>query len=179
MRRTTLLAAAMLTTTMMTPAYADGHLKIVDEPVEFTVHLHNKRYHYDSNWPVEQAARAMTGVSLKGATFGTNTPSSSEAHNLMLASGDMPHIVGGDKIKDMVNEYGPQGAFVALNDLIDEHAPNIKAFFEKYPEKQAAVSSFDGTCLMENMDARIGCAATGLTQSAWMFRQTLMNYMKC
>jgi putative aldouronate transport system substrate-binding protein len=144
MRILTVLAATLLSTSLTAPALADGHLKIVDEPVEFTVHLHNKRYFYDENWPVEQAARAMTGVALKGATFGTNTPSSKEAHNLMLASGDIPHIVGGDKIKDMVNEYGPQGAFVPLNDLIDEHAPNIKAFFDKYPDKQSAVQSFDG-----------------------------------
>jgi putative aldouronate transport system substrate-binding protein len=144
MRKLPMMAAAMLSTAMVTPAFADGHLRITDEPVELTVHLHNKRYFYDSEWPVEQAARALTGVSLVGATFGTNTPSSAEAHNLMLASGDIPHIVGGDKIKDMVNEYGPQGAFVPLNDLIAEHAPNMKAYFEKYPEKMAAVSSFDG-----------------------------------
>jgi putative aldouronate transport system substrate-binding protein len=144
MRKLNLLAAALLTTSITAPAFADGHLMITEEPIELTVHLHNKRYHYDSNWPVEQEARKLTGVSLIGATFGTNTPESKEAHNLMLASGDIPHIVGGDKIKDMVNEFGPQGAFVPLNDLIDEHAPNIKAFFEKYPEKQAAVSSFDG-----------------------------------
>ena len=144
MRKLTMMAAAMLSTAMVAPAFADGHLMITDEPVEFTVHLHNKRYFYDSEWPVEQAARAATGVSLVGATFGTNTPSSAEAHNLMLASGDIPHIVGGDKIKDMVNEYGPQGAFVPLNDLIAEHAPNMKAYFEQYPEKMAAVSSFDG-----------------------------------
>lgn len=145
MRKITTMAAALLSTTVMAaPVVAADDHKISDDVVEFTVHLHNKRYHYNEDWPVEQAAREATNVHLKAATFGTNTPSSAEAHNLMLASGDIPHIVGGDKIKNMVNEYGPQGAFVPLNDLIDEHAPNIKAFFEKYPEKQAAVSSFDG-----------------------------------
>ena len=49
MRKSTILAAALLSTSMTAPAFADGHLRIVDEPVEFTVHLHNKRYHYDSN----------------------------------------------------------------------------------------------------------------------------------
>lgn len=144
MRILSIAAAALLSTSMTVPAFADGHLKITDDVVELTVHLHNKRYHYDESWPVEQAARELTGVHLKAATFGTNTPSSKEAHNLMLASGDIPHIVGGDKIKDMVNEYGPQGAFVPLNDLIDEHAPNIKAFFDKYPDKKSAVQAFDG-----------------------------------
>ena len=169
MRKLTILAAAMLSTTMVTPAFADGHLRITDEPVELTVHLHNKRYFYDSEWPVEQAARALTGVSLIGETFGTNTPSSSEAHNLMLASGDMPHIVGGDKIKDMVNEYGPQGAFVPLNDLIAEHAPNMKAYFEKYPEKWLLFRHLTATFTtfltfqMVSMAAPIGCDRTGST----------------
>jgi len=144
MKKLTVSAMVLASTMMTVPAFAGDDHRIVDEPVEFTVHLHNKRYHYSEDWPVEQKAREVTGVHLKGATFGINTPSSKEAHNLMLASGDIPHIVGGDKIKNMVNEYGPQGAFVPLNDLIDEHAPNIKAFFEKYPEKQAAVSAFDG-----------------------------------
>ena len=59
MRKLTMMAAAMLSTAMVTPAFADGHLRITDEPVELTVHLHNKRYFYDSEWPVEQAARCL------------------------------------------------------------------------------------------------------------------------
>ena len=53
--------------------------------------------------------------------------------NLLLAAGDMPDIVGGHLIQQPVNQYGPEGAFVPLNDLVDEHAPNIKAFWDEQP----------------------------------------------
>ncbi|MCY4446721.1 MAG: hypothetical protein OXC02_09715, partial [Rhodobacteraceae bacterium] len=40
------------------PAIAQEHLKIVDEPLELTVHMHHKRYPaYNEEWPVEQEAR--------------------------------------------------------------------------------------------------------------------------
>ncbi len=64
--------------------------------------------------------------------------------NLLMATGDIPNIVGGGKVKEFVDQYGPEGAFIPLNDLIDEHAPNIKAFFDKYPDRRAAATSADG-----------------------------------
>ena len=63
--------------------------------------------------------------------------------NLMIASGEIPDIVGGNRLKDGFNQYGQEGAFLPLNDLIDEHAPNIKAFFEERPEIKAAISAAD------------------------------------
>jgi len=33
---------------------------------------------------------------------------------------------------------------IPLNDLIEEHAPNIKAFFDEYPDRRAAATSADG-----------------------------------
>ena len=46
----------------------------------------------------------------------------------------IPDIVGSSRIKDFVNQYGPEGAFIPLNDLIEEHAPNIKAYLDERPE---------------------------------------------
>ena len=142
MRHLKLALAALAATAVSAPAFADGHLKIVDEPLELTVHMHHKRYPaYDENWPVEQEARRLTNIHLKNATVGSNTTNSGEAINLLLASGSMPDIVGTSRIKDVVNQYGPQGAFMPLNDLIDEHAPHLKAFFEKNPNIKSARSS--------------------------------------
>ncbi len=146
--RTMKLATLALATTAMTstaPAFADGDHKISDAPMELTVHLHGKRYQsYDESWPVEVAACETTNVCLKNATVGSNSTNSAEAINLLLASGDLPDIVGTERFKDVVNEYGPQGAFLSLNELVDEHAPNIKAFFDKRPELKAAISASDG-----------------------------------
>jgi putative aldouronate transport system substrate-binding protein len=151
--RIKLLTTAALLTTAMTwslPAMADGHLKISDEPLELTIQMNHKRYpRYIEDWPVEQAARALTNIHLKDATVGANQRSDenngkTEALNLMLATGNIPDIVGSSRLKDFVNQFGPEGAFVPLNDLIDEHAPNLKAYFESRPEIRAAISAADG-----------------------------------
>ncbi len=151
MQKFTMTAALLLTTGLAAPAFADGHLQIVDEPLTLTIQMNHKRYPvYDENWPVEQAARAMTGISLQDATVGANIRSDqensgkTEALNLMLATGAIPDIVGSSRLKDFVNQYGPEGAFIPLNDLIDEHAPNLKAFFESRPEIANAISAADG-----------------------------------
>ncbi|MDV7143216.1 extracellular solute-binding protein [Tropicimonas sp. TH_r6] len=148
MRNLTKLTAVALATSAMTsvaPVWAEGDHLISDEPLELTVHMHHKRYtKYDEDWPVEQAAREMTNIHLKNVTVGSNSTSSEEAFNLLLASGKIPDIVGTSRIKDFVFQYGPQGAFLPLNDLIDEHAPNLKAYFDERPEVKAALSAADG-----------------------------------
>lgn len=147
MRRLTLLSAIMASTalTTTTPALAQEHLQIVDEPLELSIHLHWPRaQRYDEEWPVELAAREMTNVHLVDATAGSNSTDSIEAFNLLIAQGDLPDIVGGHLIRDRVNRYGPEGAFLPLNDLVAEHAPHIAAFFAERPELQAAISASDG-----------------------------------
>ncbi|NJM81384.1 MAG: extracellular solute-binding protein [Tabrizicola sp.] len=145
MHRLTLSAALLMGAAMAAPVLADDHLKVVDTPLELTVHMHHERYtSYDESWPVELAAREMTGIALKDATIGSNSKESREAFNLLIASGDLPDIVGGLAIKDNVNRYGPEGAFIALDDLIEEHAPNIKAFFDANPDLRKAISGADG-----------------------------------
>lgn len=145
MKRLT-LASLMLSSTMLAqPALADGHLMVTEEPMELTIHMHWQRGKgYDESYPVEQVASEMTGISLRDATLGKNTDESREAHNLLIASGNIPDIFGGSAIKDFVNEYGPQGAFLPLNELIKEHAPNIKAFMDAHPERFAAITAADG-----------------------------------
>jgi len=145
MRNLSLSIAMLATTAITTPAFAEGHLMIVDKPLELSIHMHWPRAQgYNEDYAVEQKARELTGVSLTEATVGRNTKDSAEAMNLLIASGDMPDIVGGHLIKQPVNEYGPQGAFVPLNDLVAEHAPNIQAFWDSHPGLQEAISAYDG-----------------------------------
>ena len=150
MRNLSLTAALLAGTVLTGPAFADGHLLIVDEPLELTIQMNHVRYPtYQEDWPVEIAARAMTNIHLIDDTVGANmrtdeNTGKTEALNLMLAAGAIPDIVGSSRIKDFVNQYGPEGAFVPLNDLIDEHAPNLKAYFAERPEIAAAISAADG-----------------------------------
>lgn len=150
MRKLTLTSALLAGTALAAPAFADGHLLIVDEPLELTIQMNHVRYPtYQEDWPVEQAARALTNIHLVDDTVGANmrtdeNTGKTEALNLMLAAGTIPDIVGSSRIKDFVNQYGPEGAFVPLNDLIQEHAPNLRAFFEERPEIASAISAADG-----------------------------------
>ncbi|RKF20003.1 extracellular solute-binding protein [Alginatibacterium sediminis] len=136
-----LVAASM--TLPVTASAADMNYKVTDKPLELTIHLHTKKYVYNDDWPVEKRAQELTNVSLKNvASMATNK--SEEAFNLLIASGDLPDIVGGSSLKENVNQYGPQGAFLPLNDLIEEHAPNLKAFFDANKDILNAISAADG-----------------------------------
>ncbi len=150
MRYLTLTSTLLAGTMLGAPVSAGDHLKIVDEPLELSIQMNHARYpRYEESWPVEQEARRLTNIHLKDFTVGANlrvdeNDGRTEALNLMLASGKIPDIVGSSRLKDFVNQYGPEGAFLPLNDLIDEHAPNLKAFFEERPAIKSALSAADG-----------------------------------
>ncbi|WP_257893329.1 extracellular solute-binding protein [Gymnodinialimonas phycosphaerae] len=151
MRKVSLASAILATTALTSPVFADGHLMIVEEPLELTIHMHWPRAQgygvggeTSEIYPVELEARRLTGISLVDDTMGANTTDSGEAMNLLLAMGEMPDIVGGHLIQQPVNQFGPEGAFLPLNDLVAEHAPNIQAFWDENPDLQAAISAYDG-----------------------------------
>lgn len=151
MRKLPLLLAILGSTALTAPASADDHLKIVDTPLELTIHMHWPRAQgygvggdVSKVYPVEEVAREMTGISLVDQTAGKNTTDNNEAMNLLLAQGNLPDIVGGNLIKQPVNQYGPEGAFVPLNDLVKEHAPHIQAFWDSHPGLMEAISASDG-----------------------------------
>ncbi len=68
-----------------------------------------------------------------------------EKKNLVLASQDLPDLFyGGGITKADEVMYGGQGLLIPLNDIIDEHMPNLKAAMEKWPELRGAITSLDG-----------------------------------
>ncbi len=150
MRKLTLTAALCASTMLTAQALAQDDLRIVEEPLELTIHMHWPRAQgymvpgTGEPYPVELKARELTGIHLEDATAGRNSTDSIEAMNLLLAMGDMPDIVAGHLIQQPVNQYGPEGAFLPLNDLVKEHAPHIQAFWDSHPGLQEAISSYDG-----------------------------------
>ena len=51
-----------------------------------------------------------------------------EKKNLLLNSGKYPDVFyKANLTPDQVNKYGSEGVFIALNDLIDQYCPNLKA----------------------------------------------------
>lgn len=71
--------------------------------------------------------------------------------NLIMASGDLPDLVSyadGSNPKSLFDKYASQGAIVALDELIDKSAPNIKGLLTTQPYKvpnfKAEITGADG-----------------------------------
>lgn len=68
-----------------------------------------------------------------------------ERQNLLLASGDYPPVfLGGDFSKIDMMRYGGLGVLIPLNDLIEQHAPNIVRAFEEKPYLKEGLTAPDG-----------------------------------
>ena len=62
----------------------------------------------------------------------------------MIRSGELPDIVGGTNLRSLFNQFGPQGAFLPLDDLIRDHAPNLRRFLDERPEMRKTITAYDG-----------------------------------
>lgn len=118
--------------------------RVTSTPIILDIHFNHRKlgFVYDNNWPVEKCASGLTGILLNNTT--PVDIHGIRAYNLMLASGDLPDIVGGRGLRTQFNTDGPQGYFFPLNDLIKKHAPHIDAFFDENPDILADVSAPDG-----------------------------------
>lgn len=122
--------------------------KITDEPLELTIHLHfRNRYVWNTDYPTNKEGFRLTNVKLKGVASMATT-NSNEAFNLMMASGDLPDIVGGSEVSHSLKpkfiEYGMEGAFVPLDPLIEKHAPNLKKFIAEHKKIFDSIRAPDG-----------------------------------
>lgn len=69
----------------------------------------------------------------------------SERKNVILGSNKLPdafYQLGFSN--DELIRYGEQGIFVPLEDLIEQHAPNLKKLFQDYPEVKKTLTMPDG-----------------------------------
>ncbi|TDQ42969.1 carbohydrate ABC transporter substrate-binding protein (CUT1 family) [Aureibacillus halotolerans] len=73
------------------------------------------------------------------------TDALTDRRQLLLASGDYPEVFLEGKFSstDLLT-YGSQGVFLPLNDLIEEHAPNITAMMDKSEVFREAITAPDG-----------------------------------
>ena len=68
-----------------------------------------------------------------------------EKKSLVLNGGNYPDVFYKSWLStDELNQYGADGTFIALNDLIDQYAPNLKAELEKRPGALEMITSPDG-----------------------------------
>ncbi|MFR9019879.1 MAG: ABC transporter permease [Fusobacterium sp.] len=120
----------------------EGSYKITKKPREVSILAIQNGRVFDENWSVFQEAYKDTNIKLVSASS-KNLSEEVQAFNLAVASGKLPDIISlayPEKLEDL----GMQGGMIPLNDLIEKHAPNIKAFFEKYPRYKKDAIAADG-----------------------------------
>ncbi|TDQ42690.1 extracellular solute-binding protein [Aureibacillus halotolerans] len=96
----------------------------------------------DELW-IFQELQKKTGVDITWDEINRN--SLGERKNIMMASKDLPdafYQIGFSN--DELLKYGKQGLFIPLEDLIEEHAPNIKKMLDENPEIRKAITQSDG-----------------------------------
>jgi len=118
---------------------------IVKEPIKLTFFA-GKAASAPADWnslPVWQEYAKMTNIEVDFQL--TPAESLAEKRNLVLAGGDYPDAFHTSRLTttDLMN-YGSQGIFIPLNDLIDQYAPNFKKFLEENPEVKKGITLPDG-----------------------------------
>lgn len=124
--------------------YSDpGVFPIVEEPVELTVwailssDISDYETNYQSQWYEE-----YTGVKINWI----NVPSSgwADAFQTSVMSGEYPDIYLYDFSTSEVNICSEYNAIIPLNDLIEEHCPNIKKILDEDESLKKTITSGDG-----------------------------------
>ncbi|MFD2672567.1 extracellular solute-binding protein [Marinicrinis sediminis] len=68
-----------------------------------------------------------------------------EKKNLLLASNDLPDVfLGADFNDSELLKYGNEGTIIPLNDLIDQHMPNLKKILDERPDIRGIITAPDG-----------------------------------
>ncbi|WP_240941374.1 extracellular solute-binding protein [Paenibacillus sp. HB172176] len=88
----------------------------------------------------------MTGTKVEFKHPGGDSAQVKEQFNLMVASGNLPDVI---QTNWLTVPRGPQnaikeGTIIRLNELIDEYAPNFKAFLEENPDIANMIKTDDG-----------------------------------
>lgn len=144
----------------------DNGMPIVDEPItlkfmtgkspstadDYNELLIWKEYEKMTNIKIDWGLVAVQGLE--------------EKRNISLAGGNIPDVYYTASMPNSdLQKYGDQGIFVALNDLIDEHMPNLTKLLDEDPSLRAGLTFPDGNIYSlptihdpEYLEVRLGMA---------------------
>ncbi|MDC7233617.1 MAG: extracellular solute-binding protein [Spirochaetales bacterium] len=122
---------------------APGVLPIVDKPLAMTIMLSNVTQ-LDKDWQNNDASAFMEEVTGIQMTYNV-VPNLDQARKLAITSDTMPDIFMGETKSSDIMQNGPEGYYLPLNKLIEDHAPAIKKNFEEYPLLKKVITTPDGT----------------------------------
>ncbi len=119
-----------------------------------------------ANW---KAIEKATNVNLNWQLISTQVKD--EQFNLIMASGDLPDIMAfyeGKEGFSSVNKFGSQGAFLPLEELIEEHAPNLKKIILDDPKVKEALVASDGHIYYIPMLSALNAARGWFIRYDWL-----------
>jgi len=152
---------------------APGVLPIVDEKVEleFMMPYKSTVTDYEDN-KFTRHLEEMTNVKIKFNLLPEKE--ASDKLNIILSSGaDLPDaIVGCPMTNQNLINYGSQGLFIPLNDLIDKHAFYMKELLEAHPDVITQITAPDGNIYA--LPSHFTCFNCQLAQRFWI-NKTFMD----
>lgn len=120
---------------------AEGY-PICDEPITITVSGQNVSTDGWNNTDMVAEIEKQFGIIMDCSEF--ESEAWSTQFTLMVSSDELPDLIlSSGQDKSVIDEYGQEGYFLALNEYLD-YMPNFKAFLEEHPDYEAYLTSSDG-----------------------------------
>ena len=165
----TMFSSSALAYTVSEP----GQLPVVDEVVEYTICAPDTTYVCDLNentltpWIQEKTNVKINFEEIPDTEWDTKV-------NLLIASDELPDafIYGGFSAAELA-DYGSQGVFLALNDIIEEHGYYVKQVFDQQEALPGAYTALDGN--IYTLPDINECYHCFYSMRAWINQQWLTN----
>lgn len=165
----TMFSSSALAYTVSEP----GQLPVVDEVVEYTICAPDTTYVCDLNentltpWIQEKTNVKINFEEIPDTEWDTKV-------NLLIASDELPDafIYGGFSAAELA-DYGSQGVFLALNDIIEEHGHYVKQVFDQQEALPGAYTALDGN--IYTLPDINECYHCFYSMRAWINQQWLTN----
>ena len=168
-----LILALPLTATGQDMVSGPGEFPIVEEPITLDILMlgHAIVEEFPTN-TFTQWYSERTGINLD---FDIAPPNEDrEVLNLTIASGDLPDIIVGFTVDpSTLALFGPQGLFLPLSGLIEEHGHYINEVFEGSPQVRPLITSPDGE--IYGLPQVNECYHCFYAQRAWINQDWLDN----
>ncbi len=119
--------------------------KLTDQKVSYTVAVQQETSQIDyNNIEFFKELEKATNVHIDFECFPVS--GYNEQKNLILATGDYPDAFMGYACLSMsdLNQYGPMGVFIPIEDLIGQYCPNYQEVLEENPTLGGLSLAFDG-----------------------------------
>jgi len=159
--------------TALLPGTATSEPVTDREFLTLTIHYRTEnQVIFSDEWPAWQQASALTGIIFEPTANPVATDDMVE-FNLQAANLFPAHIYGGANLAPLFMQFGMEGAFVPLNDLIDRYAPNFSRILDENPMIRNFITAPDGNIYF------MPTIPDGLVEGgrAWFVRQDWLDLL--